>query len=173
MIERDLKRFAATATAFGLLENLCLRFGDVSSDGRHARMDVGHEFRDLHHGGSLVGAERFRCHCPESLNRDSATRVCASCRRYVRCCIPRQARRILMSSHQHSTTDLPITGKLTIHFAYAMAILVLLLTASVAGVLYSRTVYPVDDLRRMFLPNDVVNLSIGLPFLTVSLLLIW
>ena len=136
-------------------------------------MDVGHEFRDLHHGGSLVGAERFRCHCPESLNRDSATRVCASCRRYVRCCIPRQARRILMSSHQHSTTDLPITGKLTIHFAYAMAILVLLLTASVAGVLYSRTVYPVDDLRRMFLPNDVVNLSIGLPFLTVSLLLIW
>jgi len=54
-----------------------------------------------------------------------------------------------------------------------MLIMVLLLTASVAGVLYSRTVYPVDELRRMFLPNDVVNLSIGLPFLMVSLLLVW
>jgi hypothetical protein len=79
----------------------------------------------------------------------------------------------MMSSHQHSTTDLPITGKLTTFFVCAMSILVLLPTASVAGVLYSRAVYPADDLRRMFQPNDIVNLIIGLPFLMASLLLIW
>lgn len=54
-----------------------------------------------------------------------------------------------------------------------MVILVFMIAASVAGVLDSQTVYPADDLRRMFLPNDIVNLCIGLPFLLVSLLLAW
>jgi hypothetical protein len=54
-----------------------------------------------------------------------------------------------------------------------MAILVLMIAASVAGVLYSHTVYPADYLWRMFLPNDIVNLCIGLPFLLISLLLTW
>ena len=78
-----------------------------------------------------------------------------------------------MSSNQNSTTKLPITGRLTMPFVCTMAIGVLMIAASVAGVLYSHTFYPADDLRRMFFPNDVVNLSIGLPFLLVSLLLVW
>jgi hypothetical protein len=78
-----------------------------------------------------------------------------------------------MHSHDHSTTELPIAGKLAISFACAMAILVLTIAASVAGVLHSHAFYPADDLRRTFLPNDVVNLSIGLLFLMVSLLVTW
>jgi hypothetical protein len=54
-----------------------------------------------------------------------------------------------------------------------MVILVLMIVASMGGILYSQKVYPADELRRMFLPNDVVNLCLGLPFLLVSLLLVW
>lgn len=78
-----------------------------------------------------------------------------------------------MSSNQNNTTKLPITGKLTMPLVCTLAILVLMIAASVAGVLYSHTFYPADDLRRMFFPNDVVSLCIGLPFLLVSLLLAW
>jgi hypothetical protein len=53
-----------------------------------------------------------------------------------------------------------------------VVILVLMIAASMAGILYSHSVYPADDLRRMFLPNDIVNLCIELPFMLVSLLLI-
>lgn len=78
-----------------------------------------------------------------------------------------------MNSKQKSTAGLPIKGKLTTLCACTVVILVLMTAASVAGVLYSHSVYPADDLRRMFLLNDVVNLCIGLPFMLVSLLLIW
>ena len=78
-----------------------------------------------------------------------------------------------MSSKQNSTTELPITGKLTMPFVCTTVIVVLMIAASLGGILYSHTLYPADDLRRMFFPNDVVNLCIGLPFLLVSLLLVW
>ena len=78
-----------------------------------------------------------------------------------------------MNSMQTSRAGLPIKGKMTVLRACTVVILVLMITASVAGVLFSHLVYPADDLRRMFLPNDVVNLCIELPFMLVSLLLIW
>ncbi len=45
--------------------------------------------------------------------------------------------------------------------------------ASLAGVLNGASVYPSDELRQSFLPNDVVNLCIGLPILIVSMWLTW
>jgi hypothetical protein len=48
-----------------------------------------------------------------------------------------------------------------------------MITASLGWILYSHAVYPADDLRGMLLPNDVVNLCIGVPSLLVSLLLVW
>jgi hypothetical protein len=35
--------------------------------------------------------------------------------------------------------------------------------ASLAGVLFQSTVYPIEELRQSFAANDVVNLLIGLP----------
>jgi hypothetical protein len=78
-----------------------------------------------------------------------------------------------MNSKQKSTGELPIKGKLTALCASTVVILVLMTAASLAGVLYSHSVYPADDLRKMLMPNDVVNLCIELPFMLFSLLLIW
>ena len=41
--------------------------------------------------------------------------------------------------------------------------------ASVIGLLYGAVVYPADDLFQSFVPNDVVNLLIGLPILLGSM----
>jgi len=41
--------------------------------------------------------------------------------------------------------------------------------ASVAGLMYRTTIYPTDELLRTFVPNDVVNLFIGLPILPGSM----
>jgi hypothetical protein len=42
-------------------------------------------------------------------------------------------------------------------------------TASVASLIYQTTIYPTDELRQTFLPNDVVNLVIGVPILLISM----
>ena len=78
-----------------------------------------------------------------------------------------------MESKHKSTAELPIKGDLTAVCTCAVMISILMSAGSAAGILYPQTVYPAADLRGMFVPNDVVNLSIGLPFLLVSLLLIW
>jgi len=78
-----------------------------------------------------------------------------------------------MISKQEGTAGLPFKGKLTALCVCTVVILVLMMAASVAGILYSHSVYPADDLRRMLMPNDVVNLCIELPFMLLSLLLIW
>ena len=41
--------------------------------------------------------------------------------------------------------------------------------ASVAGLLYQTIIYPTDELLQSFVPNDVVNLFIGLPILLGSM----
>jgi hypothetical protein len=78
-----------------------------------------------------------------------------------------------MSMKQQITDRFSMRDRLTMLYACTVAILVLMIAASVAGVLYSRTIYPGEELRRMFLPNDVVNLCLGLPFLLASLLVAW
>jgi len=78
-----------------------------------------------------------------------------------------------MISKPKNTAGLPIKGKLTALCVCTVVILVLMIAASLAGILYSHSVYPADDLRRMLMPNDVVNLCIELPFMLLSLLLIW
>lgn len=62
----------------------------------------------------------------------------------------------------------PITRDLKL--AYALSLLVALLMAgiSLAGLFYQSSLYPNDELRRAFVPNDVVNLCIGLPILLSS-----
>jgi hypothetical protein len=45
----------------------------------------------------------------------------------------------------------------------------LIAIASIAGLLYQTIIYPTDELLQSFVPNDVVNLLIGLPILLGSM----
>jgi hypothetical protein len=46
-------------------------------------------------------------------------------------------------------------------------------TASIAGLLYQEILYPTVELRRSFLPNDLIILLIGLPMLLGSMWYTW
>ena len=65
--------------------------------------------------------------------------------------------------------NLPIKCNLTLAYAVSLVIAALVGSASVAGLLYQTTTYPTDELVESFVPNDVVNLFIGLPILLGSM----
>ena len=64
---------------------------------------------------------------------------------------------------------LPVIGKLT--SIYASSLLIALLTAivSIAGLLSPHLFYPTEELVQTFVPNDVVDLFIGVPILLGSI----
>jgi hypothetical protein len=74
-----------------------------------------------------------------------------------------------MSPDQNTTANLPITRSLTLAYAISLLTAALMAIASLAGLLYPTAVYPTDELLQSFVPNDVVNLLIGLPILLGSL----
>jgi hypothetical protein len=78
-----------------------------------------------------------------------------------------------MSTDQKPTANLPIKSNLTLAYAISLLIAALMAVASLAGLLVPTTVYPTDELFQAFVPNDVVNLLIGLPILLGSLWLAW
>ena len=57
--------------------------------------------------------------------------------------------------------------------AYTLSVFsaILMAVVSIAGFAFSTAVYPREDLIRSFVPNDLVNLVIGLPVLLVSMAL--
>ena len=72
---------------------------------------------------------------------------------------------------QSSSTHLPVKGTLTILYILSLLIAVLVTTVSVIGMGFRAHVYPTRELIRAFVPNDVVNLLIGLPVLIGSMCL--
>jgi len=68
-----------------------------------------------------------------------------------------------MNTNIDGGNDLPIRRNLTLIYILSFLIAFLMATASVAGLLYSVSIYPTDDLLRSFVPNDVIILLIGLP----------
>lgn len=79
-------------------------------------------------------------------------------------------------THQDATGNvhkaaLPQPRKIEIAATLVVALLMALL--ALAGLLAQDTVYPSAELRRTFLPNDLVNLMVGLPFLLGVLWLAW
>lgn len=68
---------------------------------------------------------------------------------------------------------LPITRRLTLAYVLSLVIALLIAIASAAGLFYQSYIYPSDDLRLTFVPNDVVNLVIGLPALIGSMWFAW
>ncbi len=69
--------------------------------------------------------------------------------------------------------NLPCKFDLRLIFISSIIITVLMAVASLAGVFNGDSIYPSDELRQSFLPNDVVNLGIGLPILIISMILAW
>ena len=67
------------------------------------------------------------------------------------------------------TYSLPSRRDLTLNYVLSLIIAILTAVASLAGLLYQPIVYPTDTLLQSFVPNDVVNLCIGLPVLLVSM----
>lgn len=74
-----------------------------------------------------------------------------------------------MNTDPSSSADLPIKCNLTLLYAVSLVIAVLLVVLSAAGLLYPNTIYPTDELLQSFVPNDAVNLLIGLPILLASM----
>ena len=74
-----------------------------------------------------------------------------------------------MNTNQNDTANLPIRCKLTLVYAISLVIAVLMAIASVAGLLNQTIVYPTEELLQSFVPNDAVNLVIGLPILLGSM----
>jgi hypothetical protein len=65
-------------------------------------------------------------------------------------------------------TSLPVRRDLALAYLSSFAVAFLMMGASVAGILYPSRLYPKKDLLESSLPNDVVNLLIGLPMLLGS-----
>jgi hypothetical protein len=74
-----------------------------------------------------------------------------------------------MNTNKSQETSLPIRHSLTLAYTLSLVITLLMTAASVAGLMYRNAFYPTDDLIQTFLPNDVVNLFIGVPILLVSM----
>ena len=66
---------------------------------------------------------------------------------------------------------LPVKHNLKLIFISSITITVLMIIVSLAGILVGDSIYPSDELLQSFLPNDVVNIVIGLPILIGSMAL--
>ncbi len=73
------------------------------------------------------------------------------------------------SKSASSSAQLPVTGDLGLLYVLSLAVAVILAVASVAGLVYPERLYPTEALLQSNMPNDLVNLIIGLPFLLISM----
>jgi hypothetical protein len=64
---------------------------------------------------------------------------------------------------------LPVKGRLTPCTISSLLVALLMTAASIAGLRYRTDIYPTQELLHSFVPNDVVNLIIGLPILLGSM----
>lgn len=64
---------------------------------------------------------------------------------------------------------LPVTPGLDLSYALSLLAATILALASAGGLLYQDLFYPAAELRQSFVPNDIVNLCLGLPTLLLSL----
>ncbi len=63
---------------------------------------------------------------------------------------------------------LPVRRVLTLTYAVSLVVALLAAAVSMASLAYRTVVYPTDELLRAFVPNDVVNLLVGVPLLLAS-----
>jgi len=78
-----------------------------------------------------------------------------------------------VNTNQHAAKYFPTKRSLRLIYAISALITVLVATASIVGLLYRTSIYPSEELLEAFVPNDVINLAIGVPMLVVSMWLAW
>ncbi|MEN8172718.1 MAG: hypothetical protein ABFS03_07530 [Chloroflexota bacterium] len=71
--------------------------------------------------------------------------------------------------NQNHDRSLPVKHNLTLIYASSLIIALLMAGVSVYSLLYQDQIYPTEQLLRTFMPNDVVNLFIGVPILLGSM----
>jgi hypothetical protein len=74
-----------------------------------------------------------------------------------------------MDTTRKVNDDLPVLGGLTLAYVLSLVVAGLMVVVSVAGILYPTVLYPTAELLEGFVPNDVVNLLIGVPILLGSM----
>ena len=74
-----------------------------------------------------------------------------------------------MNSIDWRITALPIKNNLRDSFLITLIITLIMTIASVGGIIFPSVIYPTEEMLRTFIPNDVVNLIIGVPILLGSL----
>lgn len=74
-----------------------------------------------------------------------------------------------VNTGQISSGGLPARQSLTLVYVLSIIIAVLVVAASLIGLLLPDSTYPADDLLQSFVPTDVVNLLVGLPILIGSM----
>lgn len=74
-------------------------------------------------------------------------------------------------NHSISSTQLPLRHDLRPVYSLSLVAGGVMAAASLAGLLFQSVLYPAAELRRWFVPNDAVNLLIGLPILLGSMAL--
>lgn len=79
----------------------------------------------------------------------------------------------MSTNHKADSSNLPLKRNLTFAYVLSFVIAVLMTAASITGLLYPQVIYPTDELVESFVPNDLVNLLIGLPILLGSVWLTW
>lgn len=62
-----------------------------------------------------------------------------------------------------------VRSSLTPVYVFSLVIAILMAAVSIAGLVYGTSIYPTNALLRSFVPNDVVNLLIGLPIVLGSM----
>jgi hypothetical protein len=72
-----------------------------------------------------------------------------------------------MMNHFHN----PAPREFSFLSRLTVVVVLLIASLSIAGLLFPTTVYPSEDLRRSFLPNDVVTLILAVPVLVGSMIL--
>ena len=73
------------------------------------------------------------------------------------------------SNMESPSTSLPVTRNLKLVHMLSLVIAIFMTIASAAGLLYQPRIYPTDELLQSFVPNDVVNLAVGVPILLGSM----
>jgi hypothetical protein len=75
----------------------------------------------------------------------------------------------LTGASQERQDCLPVRYSLTLTRFFSFVIAGLVAITAVASIVFRKTIYPTEELRRAFVPNDVINLFIGLPMLLGSI----
>lgn len=70
-------------------------------------------------------------------------------------------------------SELPVKHNIALGYIFSLVVAILMIAASLTGLLYPTVFYPTDELRQAFQPNDLINLVIGVPALLGTTWLTW